>query len=227
MSKEFLGDESLFGSIKTDANLIHEGNLVWGSIHEDHGEDDEDDNVVFSLEPSSNNDDSDSDDNEEERNDLFNLTFCGKLKWHWNHHKTKLEHKYAIAAWALCVMEDVRLDVAQQLNDRHGKYNDAIERVVSRLHQTPCANTHPDVPNMSEAEINDAFWNEFKTFCYKTEPFHQPARSLTIDVISGRSHLWHEKYSLPLPYTQVLGYVACWQHPSCVGQDQLRGVGLQ
>ncbi len=113
-SKEFLDDESLSGSIKTDANLIHEGNLVWGSIHDDHDEDDEDDNVVFLVEPSSDDDDFDSDDNEEERNgDVFNLTFWGQIKWHWNHHKTKLEHKYAITAWALCVMEDVRLNVAQ------------------------------------------------------------------------------------------------------------------
>jgi hypothetical protein len=74
----------------------------------------------------------------------------------------KLEHKYAIAAWALFVMEDVRLDVAQQLNDGHGKYCVTIEKVISRLHQTPCANTHPNVPKMSEAEIIDTFWNEFK-----------------------------------------------------------------
>jgi hypothetical protein len=175
ISKKFLDDESLSGSIKTDANLSHEGNLVWGSIHDDHDGDDEDDNVVFSLEPSSDDDNSDSDDNEEERNDILNLTFWGQIKWHWNHHKTKLEQEYAIEAWALCVMKDVRLDVAQQLNDGHGKYCDAIERVVSRLHQAPCANTHPDVPNMPEAEIIDTFWNEFKTFCNNTEPFHQPA----------------------------------------------------
>jgi hypothetical protein len=35
ISKQFLDDESLLGSIKTDANLSREGNLVWGSIHED------------------------------------------------------------------------------------------------------------------------------------------------------------------------------------------------
>jgi hypothetical protein len=53
MSKEILDDENLFGSIKTDANLICEGNLVWGGIHDNHDEDYKDDNVVFSLEPSS------------------------------------------------------------------------------------------------------------------------------------------------------------------------------
>jgi hypothetical protein len=104
-------------------------------------------------------------------------------------------------------MEDVRQDVQQQLNDGHGKYWDAIERVVSRLHKLPCANTHPDVSKMSKADIIDTFWNEFKAFCNKTEPFHQPAQWSTSDVLNGRSHFWHEKYSVP--YTKVLGYVAC------------------
>ena len=60
-------------------------------------------------------------------------------------------------------MGDVWQVVQQQLN---GKYWDAIERVVYRL---PCANTHPDVPKMSEADIIDTFWDKFKTFCNKTE----------------------------------------------------------
>ncbi len=36
------------GSLKTDANLNREGNMVWGDDHDDN---DEDDNVVFSLDP--------------------------------------------------------------------------------------------------------------------------------------------------------------------------------
>ncbi len=48
MSKESLDDKSLFGSLKMDPNLRHEGNMVWGDCHDDN---DEDDNVVFSLDP--------------------------------------------------------------------------------------------------------------------------------------------------------------------------------
>jgi hypothetical protein len=59
----------------------------------------------------------------------------------------------------------------------------------------------------SLAEIVDTFWNEFKAFQCCTEPFHHPNQGATPDVSSGRSHIWNEKYSLP--YTQVLGYVAC------------------
>jgi hypothetical protein len=90
-SNKFLDDESLFGSMKTDANSIHEGNFAWGSIQDNHDEDDEDDNVGFRLEPSSNDDDSDSDVYEEETNDVFNLTFWEQIKCHWNYCKQSLK----------------------------------------------------------------------------------------------------------------------------------------
>ncbi len=58
-----------------------------GQYSQEHDDENDDDNVVFSLDLSRNNNDSDSDVNEEERNDVFNLTFWGQIKWHWNHHK--------------------------------------------------------------------------------------------------------------------------------------------
>ena len=201
-SKEFLDDDNLFGSLKIDSNLRREGNTVWGG---DDDDDEEDDNVVYAEEPDEDNDDDEDDDDDDSAS--YTLTLSGKIEWHWNHRKKRLEHEYAVTAWALCVMTDVREDVAQRLNDLGGKYRDSIEKVVSRLHQLPCANPHPDVPNMTEGEIIDIFWNEFKAFQNQTEPFHQPARWSTADVVKGRSHIWHEKYSLP--YTKVLGYVAC------------------
>jgi hypothetical protein len=35
------------------------------------------------------------------------MSFERQVIWHWNKHKQRIEHKYAIAGWALCVMEDV------------------------------------------------------------------------------------------------------------------------
>ncbi len=84
---------------------------------------------------------------------------------------------------------------------------DAIEEVVKRLHLPPCPNKSVDLSKMSSAEIVDTFWNEFKAFQCCTEPFHHPSWWATPDTSSGRSHIWHEKYSLS--YTQVLGYVPC------------------
>jgi hypothetical protein len=127
----------------------------------------------------------------------------------------KLEHEYAVTAWALCVMEDVRQDVQQQFNDGHGKYRDAIKRVVSRLHELPCANTHPDVPKMSKADIIDTFWDEFKAFCNKTEPIHQPAHgqllmcSMEGLIFGMRSILFHTQRFWVM---MLVGL-----HPYCVG----------
>ena len=60
---------------------------------------------------------------------------------------------------------------------------------------------------MTEAQIVDVFWDEFKAFMNCTPPFHEKSRWATLDVAAGRSYLWHEKYLLP--YTKVLGFVAC------------------
>jgi hypothetical protein len=116
----------------------------------------------------------------------------------------KIEHPCAIAAWALCVMEDVHKDVRLRLK---GAEHDAIEEVIKRLHLPPCPNKSVDLSKTSLAEIVDTFWNEFKAFQCCTEPFHHLNWCATPYVSSGISHIWHEKYSLP--YTQVLGYVAC------------------
>jgi len=60
---------------------------------------------------------------------------------------------------------------------------------------------------MSLHEIIDTFWNEFKAFQNRTNPYHDPSRWASNDVTSGNLYLWHKKYSIP--YTTVLEYVAC------------------
>jgi hypothetical protein len=98
-----------------------------------------------------------------------------------------------------------------------GAERDAIEEVVKRLHLPPCPNKSVDLSKTSSAEIVDTFWNEFMAFQCCTEPFHHPSQWATPDVSSGRSHIWHKKYSLS--YTQMSGYVAC-----CV-TSKLCGIG--
>ena len=100
-SKEFLDDESLFGSITMDTNLHCEGNMVWG----DDDDDDDEDNVVFAEESDEGDEDNDDEDDVDDVDDdsaSYTLTLSGKIAWHWNHCKEKLEHEYAVTAWALC-----------------------------------------------------------------------------------------------------------------------------
>ena len=210
--EEFLNDKSLFGAIKSDFNLTEEGNTVLGG----GGDSSDDDSVVFENEHTFINADSDDDDNSSGGDDedgvdgtqgtssALVMSFGRQVIWHWDKRRHRIEHEYAIAGWALCVMDDVRKDVQRRMT---GAHRDAIERVVSRLHKPPCPNTNASVSSMSQAEIVDTFWNEFKAFTNCTRPYHEPSRWASMDVKRGNSHLWHEKYSIP--YTQVLGFVAC------------------
>jgi hypothetical protein len=126
----------------------------------------------------------------------------------------RIEHKYSITAWALCVMGSVRNNFRDRLT---GQHHDAIEKVVSCLHVPPCPNTHPAVLTMLPHKIIDTFWNELNAFQNCTHPYHSMSRWASSDCVSGKSYLWHEKYFLP--YTVVLGYVGC-----CVTSKQC-GIG--
>ncbi len=82
------------------------------------------------------------------------MSFVRQVIWHWDKRKQHIEHKYAIAGWALCIIEDVQDNVAQRLT---GAHRDAIEKVVIWLHGPPCPNTNPVVSSMSMPVIVDTF----------------------------------------------------------------------
>ncbi len=62
----------------------------------------------------SNNDTSNDKDNTQMQVTPYNtvMSFAHQVIWHWDKRKQRIEHEYAIAGWALCVMEDVRKDDA-------------------------------------------------------------------------------------------------------------------
>ena len=49
----------------------------------------------------------------------------------WNARKEKIEHNFAITAWSLCVMKEVREDVSARMN---GSHREAIEHVIRKLY---------------------------------------------------------------------------------------------
>ena len=122
----------------------------------------------------------------------------------WKERKFMLDHDYAITAWILCVMPEVRESVK---NTMTGTHRLAVEQVIERLHAPPCLNPSKEVGNINISDIIYTFWGKFKDFSNQTGDFSKPGRWLTSDVRAAKSHLWHEKYSLP--YTNVLGFVAC------------------
>ena len=114
----------------------------------------------------------------------------------WEARKVKLHHDVAVMAWALSVDKQVREDVKNRMR---GEHRDAIERVLTKFF---VVEPDTDIPQKIEK-----FWLEFKQFQRKTGPYSNPARWLTPEAVHGKSHLWHEKYSLP--YTEVLGIMGC------------------
>ena len=120
--------------ITSDRNLGREIDIL-GGVDNDEDEDNGVGTVTFA-----NADSNDDDDEDDDENDV--LSFSRRFIWHWDKRKNKIEHDYAIAGWAFCVMSDVRKDVAARLT---GTHRDAIAEVMRRLHCTPCPNTHPDI----------------------------------------------------------------------------------
>ncbi len=161
-SLDDLNDEILFGSLKTDHNLIEEGNIVLGS-NLDNSANNHEDEIVFhepipvtdGIDDELSDDGEVTDDDQIETPSNTTMSFGRQVTWHWNKCKQHIEHEYSIAAWALCVMASVRTDVRERLT---GKHRDAIEKVVTRLHVPPCPNPNPTVHTMLPHEIIDTFW---------------------------------------------------------------------
>ena len=219
-SEADLDSSSLFGSLSMDRSLQHEAEMVFG---------DDDDNggggggsgggnsggdIILgagsnddSCESSDDDDDDDDDNGMSDGGEYGGYELGKKLLWHWEQRKSKIEHDYAITGWALSIMSDIHEDVCERIDSNNGLYRSAIERVVKRLHLPPCPNSNRAIIGLGEGEIVDLFWDEFKAFRNRTQQYSEPSRWATQDAVQGRSHLWHEKYSIP--YTKVLGFVAC------------------
>lgn len=119
-----------------------------------------------------------------------------KMMKAWMKLKRHLETDFALTAWALCVMPEVREDVAARMT---GDHHEAIDRIITKLY------SHDVMADIDE--IIDTFWNQYKHFKNKTGKYDHKGRWHVDDAILGNSYLWHEKYSLP--YYPVLGFVAC------------------
>jgi hypothetical protein len=94
--------------------LTQEGNIVLG----EGGDINDEENVVFENAPPQSEEESYHDKESIDKDALtqllsqvmpYNLimSFGRQVIWHCNKRKQCIKHKYAIAGWALCIMEDV------------------------------------------------------------------------------------------------------------------------
>ncbi len=133
------------------------------------------------------------------------------LRWRGNSYSSMT---LLLCVRALSILPEIWDEVRLNLD---GDKRMAIERVIAKLHMAP--NPNSKVANDDIYNVNDTFWKEFGHFQIKTGVYGLcPGRFLLPDALNGHSYLWHGLYSLP--YTSVLGFVAC-----CVTSKRL-GIGL-
>ena len=182
-SVDDLNNEKLFPSL--DADDEDDSSLSDSDASDDdYLEDDE-------LEEEEYDDDEPGEEAAEEDTSL-----SGMILQAWIKRMKPVNSDFAITSWALCVMPEIREDVQARMK---GAQRLAIERAVTKLY---AHDVDADIPS-----ILDTFWNEYKDFSNRTGCFSNPSRWTIPDAVDGKSHLWHKKYSLP--YTSVLGNVAC------------------
>jgi hypothetical protein len=150
---------------------------------------------------------------EEETAELYNeassgidratASFGNNVLLEWENRKAKLEHDCSIAGWCLSVQKDVFDDCSARFT---GMHKDALERVVRKLHRSPCPNKHPNLTDTEDA-IVEFFFAKYKTFRKKHHPFDREYKWNTKMAQSGQSWRWYEEHSLE--YTVVFGFVAC------------------
>ena len=109
-------------------------------------------------------------------------TLGGQMLQLWNARKENIEHDFAIAAWSLCVMKEVREDVYACMN---GLHREAIERIIRKLYF--------DDPQYMDVVINE-FWKGFKHWQQKLRKYGvNIGRWLLPGVVRGESHICHEQ----------------------------------
>ena len=95
-----------------------------------------------------------------------------------NARKEKIEHDFDISAWSLCVMKEVREDVAACIN---GSHREEIERVIRKLYFD-----HPQDMDV----VNNKFWKEFKHWQQKSGKYRvNIGRWLLPEVVRSASHI--------------------------------------
>jgi hypothetical protein len=107
-SFETLNDKELFGSQTPD------GTLTQGDNNLDGADDSDEEEVAFT-------DSDDDDDTENNEATPYNsiMSFRRTVLFHWNRRKKRIEHEYAIAGWALSIVNEVWKDVREQVRGEH------------------------------------------------------------------------------------------------------------
>jgi Protein of unknown function (DUF 659) len=179
----FSDEECILAGNQTDRKFDE----VLSSDEEDEGDDDEE---SFSSDVVSDEDGDGAD-------IPFQDAIAFKIKSCWDHRRKRLVSDFAIAGYMLCPIPEVLQHCRENKTPEMHK---AVDRVIEKLFY-----------GHGEQEIEkklDTFWQEWSNFHHMSGDVYGKAYIQNSGhLVTGESHLWHNQYSLP--FTQVLGHVAC------------------
>ena len=131
----------------------------------------------------------------------------------WNKRRPYLEHSYAIAGWFLSpaapIMEDVKTNHSPK--DRR-----TVEALVYKLLLKP--QSTEEATKRAKLDLTLSLWKEWNAFQSKQGYFTPDMLGWDDPQRETAPHLWHQIWTLP--YTKVLGRVACIVSSKLCGQGQ-------
>ncbi len=141
-------------------------------------------------------------DTEDEHVTTLKTSLGDKVVNIWNKRRSTLVSDFAIAGWLLSPIPEIYDDSSANMD---GTHRDAVDRLLKKMMAPGLADDSDEL-----AAIMNTFWDEFEHFKAKTDCYSKPyiwSVSRNSDIITGKSHLWHKKYSYC--QTKVLGKFAC------------------
>jgi hypothetical protein len=141
-------------------------------------------------------------DTEDEHVTTLKTSLGDKVVNIWNKRRSSLVSDFAIAGWLLSPIPEIYDDSSANMD---GTHRDAVDRLLKKMMAPGLADDSDEL-----AAIMNTFWDEFEHFKAKTDCYSKPyiwSVSRNSDIITGKSHLWHKKYSYC--QTKVLGKFAC------------------
>ena len=177
-----------------------------------------DDDTVTTVDSDS---DDDSVESQEEEEELpapklppsLKDTFVGDVLEAWNKRRPYLEHPYAIVGWFLSPAGPIMEDAQTNHGPTHRR---TVEALICKLLLKPQATE--EATKRAKLDLIVTFWKEWNAFQNKQGEFDPEMLGWDDTQRESAPHLWHQLWTLP--YTRVLGKVACLVCSKLCGQGQ-------
>jgi len=118
----------------------------------------------------------------------------------WDRRKVKLSHDLSVSGWMVSPIKEI-FDDARSFS-KGSEHREAVKRLFLKWFEHESNGNKATLGSML-----NKFWDEYELFVSRQGNFQKEYYWVSDDLVSGKSHLWHKKYSVP--YTEWFGRFAC------------------